>query len=80
MKTYVYKGERTYVEYFTIEVDAETREEADELVEGGDYEESGHYQDFVGDSDEIEFSHEVGDDDEGDEDDDDEDGGEGGED
>jgi hypothetical protein len=63
MKTYVYKGERTYVEYFTVEVDAESREEADELIEGGDYEETGHYQDFVGDSDEIEFSHEVGDDD-----------------
>jgi len=56
MKTFRFEGKREYVEYFTIDVEAETLEEAQELIDGGDYEENDdHSQEFVGGSDEITF-------------------------
>jgi hypothetical protein len=55
MKTYRFKGERQYIEYFDIEVEANSLEEAQELIDNGEYEEINHNQDFIGDSDEIEF-------------------------
>ena len=42
MKTYRFKGERTYIETFTIDVEAESLEDAQEMVDGGDYEEYDH--------------------------------------
>lgn len=59
MKTFRFIGKRTYVEYFKIDVEAETLEEAKEIIEDGDYEEYGHSQDFIGNSDEIEFEKEI---------------------
>jgi hypothetical protein len=59
MKTYRFKGERTYIETFTIDVEAESLEDAQEMVDGGDYEEYDHNQDFVGGSDSIEFEKEI---------------------
>ena len=60
MKTFRFKGERQYVEYFTIDVEAETLEEAQEIIDEGEYEESDHNHDFIGGSDEIEFDEIVG--------------------
>lgn len=60
MKKYRFNGERQYIEYFTIEVEAESLEEAQEMVDDGDYEEFDHNQDFVGGSDIIEFDSVVG--------------------
>ena len=62
-----------------IDIEAETLEQAQQMIDDGDYDEYGHSQSYVDGSDEIEFDEEVDDDDEGDEDDD-EDGGEDGED
>lgn len=80
MKTFIYRGERTYVETFIVKVDAETQDEADQMIEDGDYEEEGHSQEFVGDSDSLEFeSMIVYDEDEDEEDDEHQElGGEGG--
>lgn len=55
MKTFRFKGERQYVEYFTVDVEAETLEEAQEIIDSGEYEESDHNHDFIDGSDEIEF-------------------------
>jgi hypothetical protein len=55
MKRFIYRGERTYIEHFNIVVEAETKEEADQMIEDGDYEESDHSQNFVGGSDDLEF-------------------------
>lgn len=55
MKTFRFEGKREYVESFIIDVEAETLEEAQELIDGGYYEEKDHNQDFIGDSDEVIF-------------------------
>lgn len=59
MKTYRFKGERTYIETFLIDVEAESFEEAQEMIDEGDFEEYDHEQDFVGGSDSIEFEKEL---------------------
>lgn len=59
MKTFRFQGKREYVEYFTIDVEAETLEEAQQMIDDGDYEESDHNQDFISDTDEIEFEKEL---------------------
>ena len=82
MKTFRFRGFRSIDEDFTIDVDAESLEEAQKMIDDGNYDEYGHSQSYVDGSDEIEFDEEVeDDDDESDEDDDDRDdyemGGEG---
>lgn len=60
MKTFRFEGQRKYVEYFTVDVDAETLEEAKEIIDNGDYEENDdHEQSFLGGSDEIKFIEEI---------------------
>lgn len=59
MKKFRFKGERQYIEYFTIDVEAETLEEAQKIVDEGEYEEYDHNHDFIGGSDEIEFESEI---------------------
>ena len=68
MKTFRFRGFRSIDEDFMIDVEAETLEEAQAMIDDGDYEEYGHTQNYVDGSDEIEYD---GDEDE--EDDDDED-------
>lgn len=59
MKTFRFIGKRTYVEYFKIDVEAETKEEAEEIIEEGDYEEWGHSQEMIGSSEEIKYESEI---------------------
>jgi hypothetical protein len=69
MKTFRFNGVRTIDEFFTVEVQAESLEEAEKLIDEGDFDEFGHRQDYVDGSEEIEFDEEVVDE-ESDEDDD----------
>lgn len=60
MKTFRFEGERTYIERFTIDVEAESFSEARELIDNGEYEENDdHVQEFVGGSDFITFDSEI---------------------
>lgn len=68
MKTFRFKGIRQIEEDFIIEVDAETLEEAQSMIDEGDFDEFGHQQSYVDGSEEIEFDEEVGDDDSDDDD------------
>jgi hypothetical protein len=60
MKIFRFKGERQYIEYFAVDVEAETLEEAQEIIDEGEYEESNHNHDFLYGTDEIEFDQIVG--------------------
>jgi hypothetical protein len=60
MKTFRFKGSRIIEETFLIDVEAETMEEAQSLVDNGDYEEFDHNHDSYGDGDEIEFDQIIG--------------------
>jgi hypothetical protein len=55
MKTYRFLGERTHIEYFTIDIEAESLEEAQEILKEGEYDEYRHYQESVDGSEKIEF-------------------------
>lgn len=59
MKTFRFIGKRTYVEYFKVDIEAETLEEAKEVLNEGDFDEYDHQQEFVSSSDEIEFDKEL---------------------
>ena len=47
------------IEYFTIDVNAESKEEADELIDSGEYGEYDHNHDSLSLHDEIEFEEEI---------------------
>jgi hypothetical protein len=55
MKTFRFTGSRIVEETFLIDVSAETIEEAQNLIDEGDYEEFDHNHDLFGDGDKIEF-------------------------
>jgi hypothetical protein len=60
MKTFRFQGKREYVEYYTIDVQAESLEEAQQMIDYGEYEENDdHDQQFIGGSDDIKFSKEI---------------------
>jgi len=60
MKTFRFEGKREYIEYYTIDVEAESLEEAQEMIDNGEYEDNDdHDQQFVGGSDEITFDCEI---------------------
>lgn len=59
MKIYQFEGKRTCIEYYTIEVEAESFEEAQELVDNGDYEETDHETQCIDGEDSIEFIKEI---------------------
>jgi hypothetical protein len=64
MKTFRFTGLRTLDETFFIDVEAESLEEAQEIIDEGDgLDEYGHRTEYVDGSEEFEFLEEVGDED-----------------
>jgi len=68
MKKFTFYGVRTLDETFYIDIEADSLEEAEEMLEEGDYEEYGHRTDYVDGSEEFNLIEDDSDEEETDED------------
>jgi hypothetical protein len=72
MKKFTFTGVRSLDETFYIDIEAETLEEAQEIIDEGDYEEYNHRTEYVDGSEEIQYYGDEEDDEEEEEDDEEE--------